>query len=142
MDFSEKVCKKIDFWIAKAVKKLKKVKKYVILYLKEYALRYYMYTWYILTYITLRYRESEDKMLALKETFQAISKVKKVTQLEMAEVLGISKQNFSNKLKRNTFSPDELAKIAEMLNMELAFIDKGAVVENGEKFILEGSTEV
>lgn len=142
MDFSEKVCKKIDFWIAKAVKKLKKLKKYVILYLKEYALRYYMYTWYILTYITLRYRESEDKMLALKETFQAISKVKKVTQLEMAEVLGISKQNFSNKLKRNTFSPDELAKIAEMLNMELAFIDKGAVVENGEKFILEGSTEV
>lgn len=124
------------------MKKLKKVKKYVILYLKEYALRYYMYTWYILTYITLRYRESEDKMLALKETFQAISKVKKVTQLEMAEVLGISKQNFSNKLKRNTFSPDELAKIAEMLNMELAFIDKGAVVENGEKFILEGSTEV
>lgn len=142
MDSGEKICKKIDFWIAKAVKKLKKVKKYVILYLKEYALRYYMYTWYILTYITLRYRESEDKMLALKETFQAISKVKKVTQLEMAEVLGISKQNFSNKLKRNTFSPDELAKIAEMLNMELAFIDKGAVVENGEKFILEGSTEV
>lgn len=139
MDFCEKVCKKIDFWIAK---NLKKIIKYVILYLKEYALRYYMYTWYILTYITLRYRESEDKMLALKETFQAISKVKKVTQLEMAEVLGISKQNFSNKLKRNTFSPDELAKIAEMLNMELAFIDKGAVVENGEKFILEGSTEV
>lgn len=57
-------------------------------------------------------------------------------------MLGISKQNFSNKLKRNTFSPDELAKIAEMLNMELAFIDKGATIENGEKFILEGSTEV
>ncbi len=80
-------------------------------------------------------------MLALKETFQAISKEKKVTQLEMAEVLGISKQNFSNKLKRNTFSPDELAKIAEMLNMELAFIDKGAVIENGEKFVLEESAE-
>ena len=59
----------------------------------------------------------------------------------MAEVLGISKQNFSNKLKRNTFSPDELAKIAEMLNMELAFIDKGAVIENGEKFVLEESAE-
>ena len=36
-------------------------------------------------------------MLALKETFKAISKYKKTTQLEMAEVLGISKQNFSNK---------------------------------------------
>ena len=87
------------------------------------------------------YGEREGKMLALKETFQAISKEKKVTQLEMAEVLGISKQNFSNKLKRNTFSPDELAKIAEMLNMELAFIDKGAVIENGEKFVLEESAE-
>ena len=36
VDFSEKVCKKIDFWIGKAVKKLKKVKKYVILYIVDY----------------------------------------------------------------------------------------------------------
>ena len=43
------------------------------------------------------YRESEDVMLALKETFKAISKEKKVTQQEMADALGISKQNFSNK---------------------------------------------
>ena len=46
-------------------------------------------------------------MLALKETFKAISGNKKVTQLEMAAALGISKQNFSNKVQRNTFSPDE-----------------------------------
>ena len=45
-------------------------------------------------------------MLALKDTFKAITKNKKVTQLEMAEALGISKQNFSNKVQRNTFSPD------------------------------------
>ena len=45
-------------------------------------------------------------MLALKDTIKTISKDKKVTQLEMAEVLGISKQNFSNKMQRNTFSPD------------------------------------
>ena len=57
-------------------------------------------------------------MLAIKETFKAISKEKKVTQLEMANTLGISKQNFSNKVQRNTFSPDELVKIANMLNME------------------------
>lgn len=42
----------------------------------------------------------------------------------MAAALGISKQNFSNKVQRNTFSPDELVKIADMLGMELAFIDK------------------
>ena len=33
MDSGEKICKKIDFWIAKAVKKLKK---YVILYIVDY----------------------------------------------------------------------------------------------------------
>ena len=74
-------------------------------------------------------------MLALKETFKAISKEKKVTQQEMADTLGISKQNFSNKVQRNTFSPDELVKIAKMLNMEIAFIDKEAVV-HGKKYII------
>lgn len=74
-------------------------------------------------------------MLALKETFKVISKEKKVTQQEMADTLGISKQNFSNKVQRNTFSPDELVKIAKMLNMEIAFIDKEAVVQ-GEKYII------
>ena len=78
-------------------------------------------------------------MLAIKDTFKVISKDKKVTQLEMAKTLGISKQNFSNKVQRNTFSPDELAKIAEMLDMELAFIDKTANIENGNKYIIEES---
>lgn len=56
----------------------------------------------------------------------------------MADVLGISKQNFSNKVQRNTFSPDELAKLANSLGMELAFIDKNADIKNGEKFIISG----
>jgi len=56
----------------------------------------------------------------------------------MAEVLGISKQNFSNKVQRNTFSPDELAKLANSLGMELAFIDKNADIKNGETFIISG----
>lgn len=56
----------------------------------------------------------------------------------MAEVLGISKQNFSNKVQRNTFSPDELTKLANSLGMELAFIDKNADIKNGEKFIISG----
>ena len=73
--------------------------------------------------------------VAIKETFKAISKDKNVTQLEMANTLGISKQNFSNKIQRNTFSPDELVKIATSLEMEIAFIDK-----NGKKYIIE-STE-
>ena len=76
-------------------------------------------------------------MLALKQTIKDISKAKKITQLEMAEVLG-SKQNFSNKVQRNTFSPDELAKLADSLGMELVFIDKNADIKNGEKFIISG----
>ena len=80
-------------------------------------------------------------MLAIKETFKAISKEKNVTQLEMAKTLGISKQNFSNKVQRNTFSPDELVKIADMLEMELAFVDKSAKLENGSKFAIVGSEE-
>lgn len=79
-------------------------------------------------------------MLALKETFKTMSKDKKITQLEMAETLGISKQNFSNKVQRNTFSPDELVKIANLLGMELAFIDKESELQNGNKYVIE-STE-
>lgn len=75
-------------------------------------------------------------MLAIKDTFKAISKDKKVTQLEMAKTIGISKQNFSNKAQRNTFSPDELVSIAEMLNMELAFIDKDATIQDGNKYVI------
>ena len=78
-------------------------------------------------------------MLALKDTFKAITKNRKVTQLEMAEALGISKQNFSNKVQRNTFSPDELVKIADLLQMEIAFIDKGAEISNGEKYTIQES---
>lgn len=80
-------------------------------------------------------------MLALKDTFKKISTDKKITQLEMANTLGISKQNFSNKVQRNTFSPDELVKIANMLNMELVFIDKDSVLKSGNKYVIEGTTE-
>ena len=76
-------------------------------------------------------------MLALKDTIKAISKDRKITQLEIAEHLGISKQNFSNKMQRNTFSPDELSRIASLFNMELAIIDKTAKITDGEKFVIE-----
>lgn len=78
-------------------------------------------------------------MLAIKETLKAISKDKNVTQLEMASAIGISKQNFSNKVQRNTFSPDELVKIADMLGMEIAFIDKSASINNGNKYVISSN---
>ena len=84
---------------------------------------------------TIWHKKSEVE-LALKDTFKATSKDRKVTQLDMANTLGISKQNFSNKVKRNTFSPEELVKIADSLNMEIRFIDKDVQINNGNKYII------
>ena len=54
MDYGEKVCKKIDFWIGKAVKKLKKMKKYVILYVENNI--YIVLSMYILFFYIRRKR--------------------------------------------------------------------------------------
>ena len=80
-------------------------------------------------------------MLALKDTFKILTKDKKVTQLEMAETLGISKQNFSNKVQRNTFSPDELVEIANFLGMEIAFVDKELCSEEGKVYVIYHTAE-
>lgn len=80
-------------------------------------------------------------MLALKDTFKILAKDKKVTQLEMAETLGISKQNFSNKVQRNTFSPDELVEIANFLGMEIAFVDKELCAEEGKVYVINHTAE-
>lgn len=40
---------------------------------------------------------------------------KNVSQSKLAELIGTSAQNFNKKLKRQTFSPEELEKIAEAL---------------------------
>ena len=41
---------------------------------------------------------------------------RKVTQMQLAEKLGTSQSNLSNKLKRDNFSEKELNQIAEILN--------------------------
>lgn len=51
----------------------------------------------------------------------------RITKKDIADYLGISGQNFTNKLARDTFSPEELSKIAEKLDCELVF--KGKVKE-------------
>lgn len=45
----------------------------------------------------------------------------KLTQSELANKLGISKQNMNNKLSRDNFSSMELSQIAEILNVEFIF---------------------
>lgn len=42
---------------------------------------------------------------------------------DLAGALGISKQGLSNKFFRNSFSAEDLTKIADFLGFELCFID-------------------
>lgn len=43
----------------------------------------------------------------------------RITKKEIADYLGMSRQNLVNKLSRDTLSPEEIAKIAEKLNCEI-----------------------
>lgn len=44
---------------------------------------------------------------------------KKVTQVELANALGISKQGFTNKMTRDSFFIDDVVKIADYLGMQV-----------------------
>ena len=80
------------------------------------------------------HKESEGKMLAVSNTIEELLGKKKLSKVHLAEALDMSKQNLGNKLRRNTFSPDELVHIAEFLEMKLAFIDA-----DGNTYIIEAS---
>ena len=62
--------------------------------------------------------------MSIKQIVENILKERKqegerITKKDIADHLGISRQNFVNKLSRDTFSPEELSKIAEKLDCEL-----------------------
>lgn len=48
---------------------------------------------------------------------------KKITKVDIANYLGISRQNLVNKFSRDTFTPEELSKIAEVLGCKLVMKD-------------------
>ena len=58
-------------------------------------------------------------ILDIIEDNKKIGKV--INQKELAGVLGMTKQSFSNKMKRDTFTVADAVKIAEYLNMQLIF---------------------
>lgn len=53
---------------------------------------------------------------------------KKVTQVELAKVLGTTRQSFSNKMARDTFTVDDLVKIADYLGMQVVLKGKNEYV--------------
>ena len=55
----------------------------------------------------------------IKEILEDYKKAgKNLTQNDIANVLGMTKQSFSNKMQRNTFTAEEVVIIAEYLNMK------------------------
>ncbi len=55
-------------------------------------------------------------MLSMGEKIRIIIKRRNITLSQLAESLGMSRQNLSNKMSRDNFSEKELQDIAEALN--------------------------
>ncbi|MBS5129888.1 MAG: helix-turn-helix transcriptional regulator [Lachnospiraceae bacterium] len=49
---------------------------------------------------------------------------KSLTQNDLAKVLGMTKQSFSNKMQRDTFTVNDAVKIADFLNMQIVIKDE------------------
>lgn len=48
-----------------------------------------------------------------------------IKKVDIANQMGISRQNFTNKLARDTFSPEELSKLFQILGYDL-------IIKNGK----------
>ena len=55
---------------------------------------------------------------------------KNLTQNELANVLEMTKQSFSNKMQRDTFTAEEVVKISDYLNME-------AVLKGNKEYLIK-----
>ena len=67
----------------------------------------------------------------IKEILESYKvKGKILTQNELAKVLGMTKQSFSNKMQRDTFTVEDAVKIAEFLNMQI-------IIKGEEDYIIK-----
>jgi plasmid maintenance system antidote protein VapI len=55
---------------------------------------------------------------------------KSLTQNDLANVLEMTKQSFSNKMQRDTFTAEEVVKIADYLNMK-------AIIKGDKEYIIK-----
>lgn len=60
--------------------------------------------------------------MTISSKIKSLLKMQNIEHSTLAEGLGISKQALSNKLFRNSFSGEDLIKVANCLNCELCFI--------------------
>ncbi len=60
----------------------------------------------------------------LTTKIKAITQLKNISNDELAECLGISKQVLNNKYYKDTFTTKDLFKIADLCEVDLCFADK------------------
>ena len=65
-------------------------------------------------------------MLTVSEKVRVLLDRKKMTVGDLADRLGVTRQNLSNKLTRNNFAENDIAKLADALNcdIEIRFTDR------------------
>jgi len=51
--------------------------------------------------------------MTIKQKLNILAAYKNITQAELAQSIGMSPQNFNQKIKRESFSQEELEKVAE-----------------------------
>lgn len=67
----------------------------------------------------------------IKEILEDYKKAgKNLTQNDLAQVLGMTKQSFSNKMQRDTFTAEDVVKIADFLNMK-------AVLKGDNEYVIK-----
>ena len=66
--------------------------------------------------------------MAVADKIKAFLKIKGKDTVALAEYLQISKQALSNKYYRDSFSAEDLIKIADCLGVSLALVDNGKII--------------
>lgn len=79
-----------------------------------------------------------DVYMSAKDVIEAILEDKKVTRKELAERTNVTKQNLSNKMKRDNFSTLELVEIADALEMQLILKN----TSDGKEYIIDYPAEL
>lgn len=68
--------------------------------------------------------------MSISDKIKAALALRGKQNIDAANILGITPQAFNNKLNRNSFFMADIIKIAEGLNLDIAFTDK-----DGQKII-------
>ena len=68
--------------------------------------------------------------MTVAQAIKEILKNKNITQTQLAEGIGTTRQNLNNKMNRDNFSAKELSKIADVLGVAFVIKDGGKIEYN------------